>query len=337
MYPDHGPIGDLYATFPTCRPDLFPSMLWSLQNSVITIPIVEEAHRSSTSSSWTQPYAATQDSNDIEDAIKMGDWTSVAAAKATFASSKSTAGARIEKDDDSSDLIEQSDSDDDDGSSGSDSSVAVPYGVRMSAESADTDANRGCHDLSGSVTADSDIERAAEIDHLVESGYWESDFHCKCRNWDVRSFGCMCDFQTPHFWGKLITQGARAAVERTAKREAGKSGRPPTDDESSEGISASERSVATLVESDIESVIIETADESTAHTESSRESTYATGEVITAGSRSVTYSSSDANGTHSRSRTSSSGSNVGIATLSGSATSSSGVRISMHSLSFHHG
>ena len=43
-----------------------------------------------------------------------------------------------------------------------------------------------------------------------------------------------------------IAQGARAAVKCTAKREAGKSGRPPTDDESSEGISASERSVATL-------------------------------------------------------------------------------------------
>ena len=109
--------------------------------------------------------------------------------------------------------------------------------------------------------------------------------------------------------------------------------RRPLRNHSRDGSPASNRSV----ESEIESVSIETADESSAYTESSRESTYATGEVITAGSRSATTSSgSDANATASRSRTSSSGSNVGIPTLSGSTTSSSAQTISTHSSSSHH-
>jgi hypothetical protein len=179
-------------TFFACWPDQFTSMLWSLQNSVTMIPIVEEAHRSSVSSSSTQPYAATPDSSDIEDAIEMGDWTSVGATAAILASSKPRAGARVEKDDDSSDSSARSDSDDDDGSSGSDSSGHVQYGVRMSAESADTDANRGHYQSSGSVTADSDIERAAEIDRLVESG-----------NWDVSTFPLHVQYPNTKRSGKL--------------------------------------------------------------------------------------------------------------------------------------
>jgi hypothetical protein len=299
------------------------------------VPIVEEAYRSSMSSSSTQPYASTPDSSDIEEAIEMGDWTSVGATAAILASSKSRAGARVEDDDGSSNSSAESDADADDGSSGSDSSGRVPYGVRMSTESIDTDAKGANYGSSGSVTVDSDIERAAEIDRLVESG-----------NWDVSIFHFIFNFVTPHVFEKnnafplkfTITytpsQGVVAVAARYVEEadEADEQLRRPLRNNGREG-SPSNRSA----ESDVESVSIETADESSAYTESSRESTYATGEVITASSRSVTSSSSDANATHSRSRTSSSGGNVGIATTSGSATSSSGIQtISTHSSSSHH-
>ncbi|KAL3806911.1 hypothetical protein ACHAXA_008921 [Cyclostephanos tholiformis] len=174
----------------------------------------------------------------------------------------------------------------------------------------DDDDDSSSRDSSGRVrygveTTDSDVARAAEIDRLVESGNWDG----------------------------VVAVAARYVEEADEADEQLK--RPLR-----RGGSPSSR----IAESDVESVSIETADESSAYTDSSRESTYATSGNNTAGSRTGTSSSNDANATRSRSNTSTS-SDVGsrnvvgetVATLSESVSSTSDVQtISTHSSSSHH-
>ena len=117
----------------------------------------------SSSSSSTPSFAeklrrdTSPDSSEIEEAIEMGDWAAVGATAAILASSTPSLGARIEDDDDSN---VGSDIEEDNDASSSDSSGRISYGVRMSAETLDSDA------------------RPAKVDHEDLESYDVSTFHC---------------------------------------------------------------------------------------------------------------------------------------------------------------